>query len=511
MAGHVTGRGQTAYSHRQPQSSHQRQRSDSKTQAQGTSPTHPQSNSDTTADPPKPKLRTSCDGCQEAKLGCSQEKPTCRRCLRHGITCVYSPFRRIGRPRKSTNPRTANGPSPTKSRPKNENVHEMLSSAPTENLPELETDNHLGSSSLFFDPVPAPPSSPASTDNGGGAWYPWTPDGNSLYNGLHMDLDNPVSVMDGTDPYLTTAEYLDLDAYFDSHHNVLMDCTMSKGEAPMLDLGQSMQPTPPSSTIAEMTTFGETSPKSSDTYGMNTLLSQHTAPDQPGTNGSPAFTSTSNIPGLKLETSSYDDLGAFRSHALGIQQSPTSVRQSSQIFGPSPELTPPPSAQSPRSQSPCNKRCSSSLIQQLASLNQHLSESTHPSVDTVLQVEKDALALCRRIISCNPCIGNRSSYLLFSMVVEQVMRLLETIPDRAPSESCSLLIGTFEIDNDTKTSFLKRYLLGRLSKFTSMLKEFARTIDEDEAEDYNSNAAKDMLRDVFGRLDLLKGIIEMWD
>lgn len=46
------------------------------------------------------RLRTSCDSCQSLKIKCSQNKPECDRCVKHGLHCVYSPLRRMGRPRK---------------------------------------------------------------------------------------------------------------------------------------------------------------------------------------------------------------------------------------------------------------------------------------------------------------------------------------------------------------------------------------------------------------------------
>lgn len=46
------------------------------------------------------RLRTSCDACQNLKVKCSQDKPSCRRCVKNGLDCVYSPLRRMGRPRK---------------------------------------------------------------------------------------------------------------------------------------------------------------------------------------------------------------------------------------------------------------------------------------------------------------------------------------------------------------------------------------------------------------------------
>ncbi|KAI1474439.1 hypothetical protein K445DRAFT_27742 [Daldinia sp. EC12] len=46
------------------------------------------------------KYRTSCDRCQNIKLRCSQDKPSCKRCISKGVRCIYSPLRRMGRPKK---------------------------------------------------------------------------------------------------------------------------------------------------------------------------------------------------------------------------------------------------------------------------------------------------------------------------------------------------------------------------------------------------------------------------
>jgi hypothetical protein len=44
------------------------------------------------------KLRSSCDACLRAKVKCSQDKLSCARCIQHGRKCVYSQYRKIGRP-----------------------------------------------------------------------------------------------------------------------------------------------------------------------------------------------------------------------------------------------------------------------------------------------------------------------------------------------------------------------------------------------------------------------------
>lgn len=53
------------------------------------------------------QYRTSCDRCQHAKVKCSQAKPTCQRCAKRKATCVYSPVKTIGRPRKRPAPDAA--------------------------------------------------------------------------------------------------------------------------------------------------------------------------------------------------------------------------------------------------------------------------------------------------------------------------------------------------------------------------------------------------------------------
>ncbi|KAJ6014350.1 hypothetical protein N7540_008941 [Penicillium herquei] len=50
--------------------------------------------------PKSVKVRSTCNACQQAKIRCSHEKPSCRRCQKHNIDCIYSVSRRLGRPAK---------------------------------------------------------------------------------------------------------------------------------------------------------------------------------------------------------------------------------------------------------------------------------------------------------------------------------------------------------------------------------------------------------------------------
>ncbi|RAL15823.1 Zn(II)2Cys6 transcription factor domain-containing protein, partial [Aspergillus homomorphus CBS 101889] len=50
--------------------------------------------------PKSVKVRTTCNACQQAKIRCSHEKPSCLRCQKHNYSCIYSISRRLGRPAK---------------------------------------------------------------------------------------------------------------------------------------------------------------------------------------------------------------------------------------------------------------------------------------------------------------------------------------------------------------------------------------------------------------------------
>ncbi|RDW59931.1 hypothetical protein BP6252_13018 [Coleophoma cylindrospora] len=61
--------------------------------------------------PEVPKLRSSCEGCGNAKVKCDRGQPECRRCVAFGQSCVYGISRNFGKPsrkRVSTNLNRAN-------------------------------------------------------------------------------------------------------------------------------------------------------------------------------------------------------------------------------------------------------------------------------------------------------------------------------------------------------------------------------------------------------------------
>ncbi|KAK3310137.1 uncharacterized protein B0T15DRAFT_26000 [Chaetomium strumarium] len=88
------------------------------------------------SDQPK---RRACDECRGRKLACSKEIDGCARCKREGIKCVYSPQKRMGRPRKHRPVELAEPPAKV-SEPREAPTVE----APPVIVPDFEFDSSIG-------------------------------------------------------------------------------------------------------------------------------------------------------------------------------------------------------------------------------------------------------------------------------------------------------------------------------------------------------------------------------
>lgn len=131
------------------------------------------------------RLRASCDACQSVKVKCSQDKPSCRRCSRIGLGCVYSPLRRMGRPKK----RASAAPSAASSSPPTDSATPMSQSRSH----DARRRRHATTTTTTTTPSPASVSQPqlAGHDSDGmgndfGAGISFGPDNNGLgANGMN--------------------------------------------------------------------------------------------------------------------------------------------------------------------------------------------------------------------------------------------------------------------------------------------------------------------------------------
>lgn len=111
-----------------------------------------------TTAPNQPKLRNSCHACASCKLKCSQEKPTCSRCAKRGLTCEYVAAKRGGR---KPNSRSSRGNRDSDIDVSNSAIHTDHST----HLPSQTNWYAASSSSIGTEPLRSPgvmPRSPAA-------------------------------------------------------------------------------------------------------------------------------------------------------------------------------------------------------------------------------------------------------------------------------------------------------------------------------------------------------------
>lgn len=123
--------------------------------------------------PDRPKLRNACHTCASSKLRCSQDKPTCSRCAKRGLTCEYFAAKQGGRKPNGQSSSNNNRKNNLSKSAKNANSHAYSlsqancfapssSNPSTDSLPSLGNVHHSprasvpGSSDMlqdFFSPM----------------------------------------------------------------------------------------------------------------------------------------------------------------------------------------------------------------------------------------------------------------------------------------------------------------------------------------------------------------------
>ncbi|KAF4248807.1 hypothetical protein CNMCM8980_004927 [Aspergillus fumigatiaffinis] len=389
------------------------------------------------------RLRKSCDSCQEAKVKCSQHKPSCHRCLRHRQPCVYSPQRRTGRPRKK----------PT-----------FVGIA----FPTVNSGSNINGT-MIREPT-------SSTVNG---------------------QDLVMADVRGDEPRLLTGDITadninPVDSIFQSSFEALLAASPLSKDPTSRDINSD----------THHTSYLAASAPSSDAFGDLSLF----LPDY-------------NIPILP-----------HSAHVLDVDQLPLLSVDASNTSSECGD---------------CGAKCYATLLQQLLFLRQSLPETTHPSIDMILQVERQVRSLLDRVLGCRLCLSNRSSVLLMSVITERVIQMLDWIieektlldtesarssrrtysswarasrlpptgtraGDRTHVCRIPLVVGNTELDEDTKQYFLKQLILMRMKKLAIKVQDVRRTINTRPG-DCIYRAAELVLAESLQRLDYLRGQVQLWE
>ncbi|KAL2010515.1 hypothetical protein VTN00DRAFT_6322 [Thermoascus crustaceus] len=378
------------------------------------------------------RLRKSCDACQEAKVKCSQQKPSCHRCSRHRQPCVYSPQRRIGRPRK-----------------------------------RVSTTDRAGA-------------------DGGAGGLEERGAGPGETRGDPRDL---TLLGDGRDPQLVPADITSNSS--ESNHPPSLDALFT-----------------PSVFMPDSSTASTAQPPLNPT----------------------ALPSPLDILG---------DLTQFPSDCDFFVPSPAQFLDTDR-----PPLLGVDGLNGSSDGGDCGAKCYMMLLRPLLFLRQSLPERARPSIDVILQSEREVRDLLDRVLGCSGCASNPSTVLLLAAVAERIVQMLDWIIEekaimdtenarssrralgfwaRKPSflpnrgtgrrrNACRipLRIGQTNLDEDTKQFFLKQLLLMRLKKLTIKLQDLRRPTMIRPG-DCIYRAAELVLAGSLQRLEYLRGQVRLWE
>ncbi|KAL5366203.1 putative AflR-like C6 zinc cluster transcription factor [Aspergillus floccosus] len=385
------------------------------------------------------RLRKSCDSCQEAKVKCSQHKPSCHRCLRHRQPCVYSPQRRTGRPRKKP----------------------ILVGVA---FPTVNSGSDINGT-IIREPT-------GSTSN---------------------SQDLVMADVRGDEPRLLTGDITadninPIDSVFQSSFEALLAASPLSKDPIGRDINTGAHHTgypPPSDLFDDLSVF---------LHDYNTPIIPHPA----------HVLDSDHLPSLSVDASN-------TSSECGD----------------------------------CGAKCYTALLRQLLFLRQSLPETTRPSIDVILQVERHVHSLLDRVLGCSLCLSNRSSVLLMSVITERVVQMLDWIIEektlldtesarssRRTSNSWArasrlpptgsrasnrthvccipLVVGNTELDEDTKQYFLKQLILMRMKKLAVKVQDVRRATNTRPG-DCIYRAAELVLTESLQRLDYLRGQVQLWE
>ncbi|EXF85209.1 hypothetical protein CFIO01_03280 [Colletotrichum fioriniae PJ7] len=353
------------------------------------------------------RLRNSCDRCQDTKLKCSQEKPACRRCARLGLPCVYSPIRRLGRPRKHSSNQLDESTQQRQQQPRQQRQ-----------------------------PPPPPPSSSTIQSSGvagaNGGGHDENHEGEVTNMGQsHGGPSTSTSLQKVPTPafHETISPFTDafLDAMSGGNDEVASTIVIPSAlHQPVIDnnhqfdvVMETLFTTDPASSesLAAVslteTTFEDLQNWATEPSHYNTPVDQHEQ------FGSEALTGTTKRP--SSSTINMSESGAA-----------AAVTAVSDVFGPEEtsmhfhtQSLPVSTSSLTSSSLMCSNDCYRCLSQQLAGLNSLTNSSVAPNVDTILQIDRNMQALTKGLLNCPHCLANDSSLLLLSIIMDQATRLLD--------------------------------------------------------------------------------------
>jgi len=500
------------------------------------------------------KYRSSCDACQNAKVKCGQEKVSCQRCVAHGIECVYSRSRRMGRPRKTLKPA-----SPT-NQPKGKGVNSRTSS----NTPEAEQnqkDDVATSIEVLMNMGDTESSSSGSQheeaiqldEPGATSISADSPLGDNLTNQSEIQFTRKDLDFDASQQWdMQQLDFLSNNIFDLSAYPELT------GETSLSQTRGNIFSTEPSQFSGQF---------SNSTSNIN----NHSKELHQRTNSMEMKTANSSISALNLQSPPREDFRMDFGHDLAAgsrgsvsagfsgeettsqepsMNSPSSFQSGLQFqlgfFMSSGDSTPTASTRKD-SQPHSLKRplshgqvcaCYSTIFRTLTASNSEQWESGSIPVDMVLNIENEMQKMLSQLKECRVCSRNQTALLLSFIGANQTFHLLEKTahtelkPQRRGTslsgrdgsgrgarrgrsessslKSISLLVGKFEVTEEGRSRFLRKILQARFSKLAAILR-CLHSKSGAVPQDSTSRAGSLIVMDIFQELQTIAGRLELWD
>lgn len=473
------------------------------------------------------KIHESCDACLGSKVKCSQAKPSCSRCNQHGQECVYSPYRKIGRPSykalaarasklEQQERQTASGKCRAS---KKQCVQQPLPLTPTQ-----EKQKHGRQL-----PQPAAILDDASIDD-------------SLFSSTVSVLSPNVQTTAGQEgrdignyPLVWSMPDSEFTADFGTSGYDIEEATNSADLGNIFDLWMAavpMQTATQGGFAHDQThTTSELNPNNSPRYPNSSSHSNQTAiPFRQPTYCS----STGEEDGYFQSRQVHSALDTYvPQHHKGHM----TISTQTTAFSPS-DLPVHPSSK-PR----CTWQCHVTLTTQLTYMTEYQANNSNLPLDFLLNLDKQINGERERVLGCPACLGNHrrgQTLMLVTMVVEKLLGFFEhdQIVDppsnvdtsllsdsathgssRTSTDSMSsfphitppLIVGDVQLDDSVKMAFCQRLLRTYLERQMRVVAQLDSILEGAKEKDVSCKVTSELLADVAKRAEYLLGIMVLTD
>ena len=466
------------------------------------------------------KYRSSCDLCLSAKIKCTQERPACSRCTERDRCCVYSHYRKIGRPSYKSRLSSLNAKDPK--------ALQIASQRQNALPPPVELPATQYQQALFSGPAPGAISAVPLHNLARG------PTGRTRDDESHTNLGTPFDVpVEGNDwTALDSMVNLPID-----NIPVVPRMESNTTQAHLGDMADGNKKSP-----AYSAAFSA-APTRSSWDGQNYLIDQLLA--QPLTFSGVA--THDHAPTYPDGPFSMPEVSCPGSSAGINTESPFEIAlflqsefEPSTHYGESSDTG--ISTRSLSTTAGCILQCYLQLTSQLACINEYQAGGDRLTIDVILSMEGHVQSTWERIVPCHACLAGPwcgQTILLATMVVDSLLATFErgciqrgsSTPNGdsgrtalarelgddsktwfALPMTCHLTVGRKGVDDQVKFAFVKHLSYLYLDRQRKVIEDIEKAVDKIRWEsDVSYNVTHQLFADVKKRLECCVGLVALSD